>query len=209
MTAPTLKLVMPNVAGSALLIVAASVLQDVRLVVFARTLETRSIKKLMSVGKKYKFKRIMKMTTKSLKFADGFHEVECLLYYDGPLVSHYRDSNGADYIVAWTDLGEEYDYWYAIEVPTPALAQFGRNQLSLRQLMEQAPRMYECKTRFGVDDIHNSPVGTVYGFLVTWDNVPIDRRPSVDSFMFPNEPYVPPVKIELGAPDDTEGGTVD
>ena len=115
------------------------------------------------------------MTTTSLKFADGFHEVLCLLYYDGPLLSYYRDTIGRHFLVLWVDeVGDDWIY-YAMEFQTDDLAKYFKDELDLLGLMERAVSIHECVDNFVDTD------GAV-GKKIEFTDIPEDRKPKPDAF---------------------------
>jgi hypothetical protein len=47
----------------------------------------------------------------------GLEYVNSIVYYDGPLLAHYRDSNSVDYFYHWLDGDDKFNRWviYAVE----------------------------------------------------------------------------------------------
>jgi hypothetical protein len=41
----------------------------------------------------------------------GLFKVSDLLYYEGPLLSHFRDSNDNHFFFYWVDVNEVYNRW--------------------------------------------------------------------------------------------------
>jgi len=111
-----------------------------------------------------------------MKFDEAIY-LSDLIWYDGPVLSLYQQ-NGKKYLVLWVDvLGEfpdEEHVWYVIEVDEPTLRSFYDKHVSLREVMECSPAIYEGRNIF-MDEGTECP-------LVPWADIPDDRKPSAESF---------------------------
>jgi hypothetical protein len=56
-------------------------------------------------------------------FRTGFEKVDDLVYYDGPLLSHYSAPEGKapHYIFKYIDQDEQFDRWLVMETSLPHL----------------------------------------------------------------------------------------
>lgn len=121
----------------------------------------------------------------STQFATGLKEVHCLMWYDGPILSHYRDDAGRDWIVVWADLfnapdGTVVDIWHAVSITKADLESYYKNEITLLQVEERATEIYVC---------NGFPEETTVGELTPFVEIPEDRRPTADSFLGPFVPY--------------------
>lgn len=62
-----------------------------------------------------------------------------LLYFDGPLLSYFKDQADQGYLYYWCDVDEQHNRWLLLPVTKPALRQFLTQQLSLHSLLLTAP----------------------------------------------------------------------
>lgn len=123
------------------------------------------------------------MSTKQLKFAEKFFEVLNLLYYDGPLLSYYRDGQGRHFLVLWadeipaTERERAHDaVWYSIEATRETMEKYFKDELSLLQVMEISPVIYESNGAFIEEN------GDAFGSAIKFADVPDDRKPTADAF---------------------------
>lgn len=63
-----------------------------------------------------------------------------LIYFDGPLLSHFKSKTGGDYFYYWCDVDENYNRWLVFEVEN--LYQYLTGEVSLRELIEDANPIY-------------------------------------------------------------------
>jgi hypothetical protein len=127
------------------------------------------------------------------QFATGLNEVQNLMWYDGPILSHYRDDQDRDWIVVWADLfkapdGTVVDIWHAVSINKGDLEAYLKNEITLLQVEERAEAIYVCS---------GFPEETTVGELTPFAEIPEDRKPTVDSFL---GPYAPLTKTEGDAP---------
>jgi hypothetical protein len=122
--------------------------------------------------------------TKVVQFAEGMTAVEHLFWYDGPVLSHYRDNQNRDWMIVWVDIDHEFNYWSAVLVAEGGMAAYKANEATQFQLLEWAHEIYFCRGEF-IDE-----GSAACGIRVEFKDVPDDHRPSVDSWHtapgFPN-----------------------
>lgn len=72
-------------------------------------------------------------------FRTGFEKFDDLIYYDGPLLSHYTapGSKPPHYLFSCVAQNEEFDRWLVIETTVPHLYDYLTNSRSLRDIIEQ------------------------------------------------------------------------
>lgn len=58
-----------------------------------------------------------------------------LLYFDGPLLSYFKDNNNQHYLHYWCDTDESYNRWLVCKIPQRALSHFLTRQLTLPELI--------------------------------------------------------------------------
>ena len=105
-----------------------------------------------------------------------FRRIADLIYFEGPLLSHYVSDKGDDYLFYWVENDEHDNRWLALRVSLANLQKYIGKELSLRQLIDSPNDGYlYC---FDIDDdlnYHNV-------LLVQPADLPIDYLPSADSF---------------------------
>lgn len=114
------------------------------------------------------------------QFATCLKEVHCLMWYDGPILSHYRDDQGRDWLVVWTDFTETEELWHAVLVSKADLEAYYKNEITLLQVEERSLEIYTCS---------GFPEETSVGVLTPFSEIPEVRRPTADSFLGPFVPY--------------------
>jgi hypothetical protein len=108
-------------------------------------------------------------------FTQRLKEVECLMWYDGPLLVHYRDGK-QDYVAVIADFVGNIDHWHVIKVEEHDMKSYMKNKVTLLQLMERSPAIYHC-----VGNWLNA--GVAVGDPIPFASIPSDRRPSAKSFL--------------------------
>ncbi len=99
-----------------------------------------------------------------------------LIYYDGPILSHFKNNQGDDYLYCWSDADEIYNRWLIFRVSRQSLNKYLTRQLSLRELMlNSADRFLHC---IDIDDRfqYHHPC------LVFPTNLPAIYLPEPDSY---------------------------
>ena len=66
----------------------------------------------------------------------NFKKIADLVYFEGPLLSHYVSSKGDDYLFYWVDKDEKDNRWLVLRVSLPNLQKYMTKDLSLRELIE-------------------------------------------------------------------------
>ena len=65
-----------------------------------------------------------------------FKKVADLIYFDGPLLSHYVSSKGDDYLFYWVDRDDSDNRWLVLRVSMANLQKYIGNVITLRDLIE-------------------------------------------------------------------------
>jgi hypothetical protein len=64
-----------------------------------------------------------------------FKKIADLIYYEGPLLSHYKSPRGEDYLFYWTDVNEEFNRWMIVRVDSRSLQKYLEKKIPLRELV--------------------------------------------------------------------------
>jgi hypothetical protein len=71
-------------------------------------------------------------------FMQDLVKVDDLIYYDGPLLSHYSNRNKTKhYLFNWLDYDSDYNRWLVLEVSLPHLFDYLSNKRTLLDIMRQ------------------------------------------------------------------------
>ena len=65
-----------------------------------------------------------------------FKKVADLIYFEGPLLSHYVSSKGDDYLFYWVDKDDNDNRWLVVRVSLANLQKYIGKGISLRELIE-------------------------------------------------------------------------
>ena len=65
-----------------------------------------------------------------------FKRIADLIYFEGPLLSHYVSNKGDDYLFYWVDSDDADNRWLVLRVSLGNLQKYVGKELSLRQLIE-------------------------------------------------------------------------
>lgn len=105
-----------------------------------------------------------------------FQKISDLIYFEGPLLSHYVSGKGDDYLFYWVDNDEQNNRWLALRVSLTDLQKYTGKQLTLRNLIENPNDGYiYC---FDIDnDLHYHNI-----HLVQPADLPDDYLPAPDSY---------------------------
>jgi hypothetical protein len=106
----------------------------------------------------------------------GFKRMADLIYFDGPLLSHYVSDKGDDYLFYWVDRDEKYNRWLVLRVSLANIQKYIGGKQTLRELLESPNDGY----LYCVDMDDNLRCHNVK--LVQPLAVPEDYRPEADSF---------------------------
>lgn len=114
-----------------------------------------------------------------MNFATQLTHVETLSYYDRPLLEHWRDTNGQDFLMVWQDESQESVTWYAVPVNPETLAKFLEHDLdmaiTLREVILAAPTIWRVEANSFVYDVTE-------GVALTPAAIPEDHMPLDGSY---------------------------
>ena len=106
----------------------------------------------------------------------GFRKIADLIYFEGPLLSHYVSSKGDDYLFYWVDRDESSNRWLVMRVSLANLQKYIGKEMTLRELIEHPNDGY----LYSIDvnnDIHYHNVK-----LVQPSALPEEYLPEADSY---------------------------
>lgn len=66
----------------------------------------------------------------------NFKKIADLIFFEGPLLSHYVSKKGDDYLFYWVDRDEKDNRWLVLRVSMANLQKYIGKELSLRELIE-------------------------------------------------------------------------
>lgn len=66
----------------------------------------------------------------------SFKKIADLIYFEGPLLSHYVSSKGDDYLFYWVDRDESDNRWLVFRVSLANLQKYIGKEITLRDLIE-------------------------------------------------------------------------
>ena len=66
----------------------------------------------------------------------NFKKIADLIYFEGPLLSHYVSSKGDDYLFYWVDSDSSNNRWLVLRVSIANLQRYIAGDVSLRELIE-------------------------------------------------------------------------
>lgn len=102
--------------------------------------------------------------------------VSDLIYYDGPLLSHYINANGDNYIFYWVDNDEDCNRWLVVRVSLPSIQKYIKGRISLLELL--------CSTLDAtiiVIDL-NSDIECINALCTSITTLPEDYLPTEESY---------------------------
>jgi len=85
-----------------------------------------------------------------------------LIYYDGPILSHFKNNQGDDYLYCWSDADEIYNRWLIFRVSRQSLNKYLTRQLSLRELMLNSADRYFEPIVFDFEAVKEQPLPQLY-----------------------------------------------
>lgn len=65
-----------------------------------------------------------------------FRKIADLIYFEGPLLSHYVSSKGDDYLFYWVDRDDSNNRWLVLRVNLANLQKYIAKETTLRELIE-------------------------------------------------------------------------
>ena len=106
----------------------------------------------------------------------NFKKIADLIYFEGPLLSHYLSDKGDDYLFYWVDRDSNDNRWLVLRVSLASLQRYMAGELSLRELIENPNDGFLYQV-----DIDNA---TRYHnvLLVQPTDLPEDYLPATDSY---------------------------
>jgi hypothetical protein len=110
-------------------------------------------------------------------FTQNLKDIECLMWYDGPMLVHYRDGK-QDYIAIIADIVDGIDNWHMIQVNEQDIKLYLKNKVTLLQLMERSSGIYFCRGNWLND-------GVAVGDPIPLSAIPVSHRPTSRSFLRP------------------------
>ena len=66
----------------------------------------------------------------------GFKKIADLIYFEGPLLSHYVSGKGDDYLFYWVDRDDSDNRWLVLRVSLASLQRYMAKDVSLRELID-------------------------------------------------------------------------
>ena len=106
----------------------------------------------------------------------SFRKIADLIYFEGPLLSHYVSSKGDDYLFYWVDRDESDNRWMVLRVSLASLQKYMAGDVSLLELIGSPNDGY----LYLVDVDNNINYHNVK--LVQPADLPEDYLPAADSF---------------------------
>lgn len=105
-----------------------------------------------------------------------FIKVSDLIYFDGPLLSHYMSDKGENYLFYWVDVDEMYNKWIIIRTDIFSIQKYLDKKISLFSIITQPNDGYVYIVDIDNDiNYHNIK-------LVSANDLPEDYIPAKDSF---------------------------
>ena len=106
----------------------------------------------------------------------NFKKIADLIYFEGPLLSHYVSSKGDDYLFYWVDSDSSNNRWLVLRVSIANLQKYIAGDVSLRELIESPNDGYLYQV--DVDDaVRYHDV-----LLVQPADLPNEYLPAIDSY---------------------------
>ena len=65
-----------------------------------------------------------------------YHKVSDLIYFDGPILSHYINSEGDNFLLSWCDSNADLNRWLFCKVSLISIHEYLERKFSLKQLFE-------------------------------------------------------------------------
>lgn len=106
----------------------------------------------------------------------NFKKIADLIYYEGPLLSHYVSSKGEDYLFYWVDRDSNDNRWLVLRVSLASLQRYMAGELSLRELIENPNDGFLYQV-----DV-DSATRYHHVLLIQPTDLPDDYLPASDSF---------------------------
>lgn len=107
--------------------------------------------------------------SKLIKVAD-------LIYFDGPLLSHYMSEKGENYLFHWVDSDDEYNRWVVLRTDIISIQNYLERKINLRSLTVEANDGFVYSVDID-DDLNYTNIK-----VVPIEALPDDYIPSEESF---------------------------
>lgn len=109
----------------------------------------------------------------------GLHKVADLTYFDGPLLSLFRDTENHGYLYYWCDADEVYNRWLVLHITEEQLARYIKQTLPLDEIL-----IHPVSGELYVVDIDGQ--GKHGSVLLTHpEQLPVDYLPQKNTFFDP------------------------
>jgi hypothetical protein len=106
----------------------------------------------------------------------NFKKIADLIFFEGPLLSHYVSDKGDDYLFYWVDKDDNDNRWIVLRVNLQSLQKYMAKDMSLRELIENPNDGYlylvDVDNQIRYHDVK----------LVQPSNLPTDYLPDTDSY---------------------------
>ena len=106
----------------------------------------------------------------------GFIKVSDLIYFDGPLLSHFISPNGENYLFYWCDVDDTYNRWIIFRIDLTTIQKYIQRKVSLRDLILMPTDGFV----YIADIDENIQYGSIY--LLLNKEIPSDYIPQEDSY---------------------------
>ncbi|MDR1918984.1 MAG: hypothetical protein LBQ65_04975 [Tannerellaceae bacterium] len=64
-------------------------------------------------------------------------KISDLIYFDGPLLSHYKSNKGENYLFYWVDADDKYNRWIVIRTDISSILLYLEKRISLHAIITQ------------------------------------------------------------------------
>lgn len=99
-----------------------------------------------------------------------------LIYYDGPLLSLFRDKKNNPYLYNWADQDDKYNRWIVFKISEEDLTKYLKGTFNLLNLIKTTEIVF-CL------DLDNEFKDTKT-YLLWTEDIPLDYLPEEDSYLF-------------------------
>ena len=96
-----------------------------------------------------------------------------LIYFDGPLLSHFMNSNRDNYLFYWVDADDDANRWLVVRVGMPAIQQYIRGEVTLFDLLHSS-----LEATVVIADI-NTEIECVNAICTTMASLPEEYLPDI------------------------------
>ena len=115
----------------------------------------------------------------------NFKKIADLIFFEGPLLSHYVSSKGDDYLFYWVDKDERDNRWLVLRVSLSSLQKYMAKDISLRELIENPNDGYLYQVDIDNDLNYHDPPSILPSIRVfSNESVLHIRSPKYWSFSF-------------------------